>query len=441
MILAVVLLAILAFFLLIELYTLHQNITSDQSKLSPVTKFGKEIVSSFRFLEQRNAIKDSPEFRTSKKVEINSVVLSEGASFLSHLWKDSCVWIMLDDGRYGVSNSDYAKFIQIFKNSFSAFFQTKETQSLGIIQVNERISWGELLSAGIQVIAAESFPLSDNRYGICIVGGNNQNFFSAERIIEIKNVCRNLGKELLTLGEVHELTNTVTRLSKETAFAKDMVKHVSHDLRSPLHTLRLVLSTLPGDAKDDEIISAGLRSCDAAQSVVDSLLDLTRDNLDEKSVQFSNFSLEETIKEVVPIFKPLASLKNLKLHCNFSNLENDLVLSDKGLLKRIISNLISNAIKYTNSGSVNISLYNSNDAAIVEVQDTGIGMDSTEIAQIGASEVRFKPQIAEGLGVGFSATKKMIEMLKASIQIESTPSIGTTVRIIIPRKEKNVVGI
>lgn len=440
MIYALILILGVVTFLCIELFAIHKSISCDITFLKPWTKWGREITGAFNFLETRNSRKDTPDFRVSKSNEISSIVLSEGASYLAHRWSDSFVWLMLEDDKFGVSKLELSKHIPLLRSSFSSFFHSGDTQSLGLVTVRDRLSWGELLSSGIEVLIADTFIISDSKLGICIVGGSSPAVFSTGRILEIKNLCRTLGKELLALQELHELNDAVTRLNKETAFAKEMVKYVSHDLRSPLHTLRLVLSTLPGELKDDEIVTAGLRSCDAAQSVVDSLLDLTKENLDESAIRNEVVLISSLVWEVLPIFKPLAAMKNISLKFELNSLEKG-VYADKRLIKRVLTNLISNAIKYTQVGNINVALDAQNNTVLLEVSDSGVGMSPEEIQLLGKDETRFKPELAEGIGVGFAATKKMLEMMNASLKVNSELGFGTKIVITFPEAIHDQVAI
>jgi two-component system sensor histidine kinase/response regulator len=262
-------------------------------------------------------------------------------------------------------------------------------------------------------------------------------FGAAERIGDIGVLCmfaetetripdgfsrtaQTLEKDLGVLEKLRKLSQAVSDLKRETTFAKDLVQNVSHDLRSPLHTLRLVLSSLG----EGEIVEAGVRSCDVAQSVVESLLDLTRDEMNPEEVRSELVSLAEIVREVIPMFRPITALKGVKLESgDFSEFY---VVADKRHLKRIITNIISNSVKYTDKGFIRVSVVETEGFGQVIVEDSGCGMSKDELALLGEKGARFARDKAEGLGVGVYGTKQLVAKNGGTLEYSSDKGIGTT---------------
>lgn len=218
----------------------------------------------------------------------------------------------------------------------------------------------------------------------------------------------------------------------------------SHELRTPLTAIRgnaeLILTHFTSQITDDrfrQMISDMYAASMRLIEIVNDFLDMSR--LEQGRMQFAQaaFNISKTANEVVGELGTLANTKGLKLDIA----QNDPlpeVWADPKLTKQVVINLISNAIKFTEKGSVTIRLSHQNDHVVVEVQDTGKGI-APEMQSLlfrkfqQAGESLITRDTTKGTGVGLYISKLLVEGMGGSIQLkESVPGKGSTFTFTLP---------
>lgn len=409
----IVLLSLCICVLLWDLYQIKRSV-SFASGLKTITPLATEIVDgillSRRLSDRKTAVGAS--LLEAEETLIQEPTLNEAVLLLSSRWGGVPVNIFLKNGVSGISHSRFAPFHDVVRQTFTPFFQSGEKRVFFNGSIEDKLSWGGIVSMGYKFGAAERI----GDIGVLCMFAETET-----RIPDgFSRTAQTLEKDLGVLEKLRKLSQAVSDLKRETTFAKDLVQNVSHDLRSPLHTLRLVLSSLG----EGEIVEAGVRSCDVAQSVVESLLDLTRDEMNTEEVRSELVSLAEVVREVIPMFRPITALKGVKLESgDFSEFY---VVADKRHLKRIITNIISNSVKYTDKGFIRVSVVETEGFGQVIVEDSGCGMSKDELALLGEKGARFARDKAEGLGVGVYGTKQLVAKNGGTLEYSSDKGIGTT---------------
>ncbi len=235
-------------------------------------------------------------------------------------------------------------------------------------------------------------------------------------------------------------------IAKEKAEESEHLKssflaNMSHELRTPMVGI-LGFSQLLSDVEDlpkakemgSIINSSGKRLMDTLNMI----LDLARIEAGESELEITEMDLVESINEVILTFDAIAKTKNLILR-SYSGFENYSIYSSNKIIASVLNNLVNNAIKFTNSGSIVVTLeediVNGKKSAIIKVADTGIGISQKDLANV---FIEFR-QVSEGLsrshegtGLGLTLCKKYIDMLGGSINVESTLGVGTVFTILIP---------
>lgn len=208
----------------------------------------------------------------------------------------------------------------------------------------------------------------------------------------------------------------------------------SHDLRQPLHALSLFIDVLK-ESKSKEsranIIPRIELSLKALRKLFDALLDVSR--LDAKVVkpEYSHFDLTELLITQAEEFKTAADKKNLKLKV-YSR--TSIVVSDRLLLERVLRNLVSNAIRYTNSGGVLLSSRLRGDRILLQVWDTGIGIpeESKDDVFIEFQQLHNKHRDREqGLGLGLALVRRLCDLLDHSLLLSSKTGRGSVFSILV----------
>lgn len=218
----------------------------------------------------------------------------------------------------------------------------------------------------------------------------------------------------------------------------------SHDLRQPLHALTLFTGllkekiTYPDVLKIVDNIDA---SVDALQSLFNSLLDISKLDAGTIEVNKEDFALNDVLIPLENEFKAEAEAKGVGF---FIEPRMEYVHSDKNLLSRIIRNLVANAIRYTQQGSVLVMCRKGDDHIVIEVRDTGIGIPSERQAEVFDEFVQLnnpERDRKKGLGLGLAIVRRLTQLLNYPLRLQSSTEMGTSFTLEVPLGEaKNVVA-
>jgi PAS domain S-box-containing protein len=208
----------------------------------------------------------------------------------------------------------------------------------------------------------------------------------------------------------------------------------SHDLRQPVQALSLLNGALRRTVKDDralEMIEHQENSLTAMTNLLNSLLDISRLDAGAITPEFEEFPMQRLIDRLSAEFSRQAQHKGL----GFASESCDAVVrSDPNLLSEIIQNLVSNAIRYTDKGTVKISCIEENGQCCVEVTDTGIGIESDQLEEIFREFHQCKSPGAtkEGFGLGLAIVRRLADLLEHAIGVVSHPGKGSRFSVYIP---------
>ncbi|MDH5426509.1 MAG: hybrid sensor histidine kinase/response regulator [Gammaproteobacteria bacterium] len=209
----------------------------------------------------------------------------------------------------------------------------------------------------------------------------------------------------------------------------------SHDLRQPLHALMLnttILLERNHHEQDIRVIDNIIRSVHSLEGLFGSLLDISKLDAGVVTANNFNFRLQEVFDRLKVDCQVYADEKKLTLDIPSTEL---CLFSDPVLVERVLRNIISNAIRYTDSGHVGVIAELNDDAVILTVIDTGVGIKSEEIKQIFDEFVQLENaerDRAKGLGLGLSIVKRLCKILGCAIQIESSPGKGSEFSFALP---------
>jgi PAS domain S-box-containing protein len=207
----------------------------------------------------------------------------------------------------------------------------------------------------------------------------------------------------------------------------------SHDLRQPLQTIGLLLGVLEKRIADAETRGTLLRLDDAVAhmtELVDTLLDINHIESGGIKVEVAELSVGALISRAADDYTPLAAAKGIELRLIRSSA---MVRSDRRLLARVIGNLVSNAIKYTDKGKVVIGCRRRGSALRIEIWDSGIGIPPDSIDAVFDEFYRVDHADASkfGLGLGLYIVKRFVELLGHKIEVRSVPGKGTMFAVIV----------
>jgi signal transduction histidine kinase len=197
-----------------------------------------------------------------------------------------------------------------------------------------------------------------------------------------------------------------------------------------------MLEKQAGDSVDDYkvMLERSVERLKGMRTLILDLIDLTRIESGKKNRDIRNIDLHEIAKTVVGTVEPLAIQKNVKVHLDVP--ENIFIKADSNEMEIILNNFVSNAVKYNkDGGEVFLAISKSNDFYTIVIEDTGIGINEEDQAKLFKDFVRIRNSQTKnitGSGLGLSIAKKMIELYGGTIDMKSTPEVGSVFTIKIP---------
>ncbi len=219
---------------------------------------------------------------------------------------------------------------------------------------------------------------------------------------------------------------------------------ISHDIKAPLGSIfgyfEVCKQTMPASSENVQNISSMQNSVKYISALLENLLDFSALEQGKLKLMPTDFNVGKLSSEVSNIFSPLAMQKGLSFHCQ-NSIEKDLwVCSDSLKIERILGNILSNAIKYTHSGSIKLITAYENGLLSFSVTDTGVGIPSDKINEVCKpfSRINSQGSASKGSGFGMYVVKGLLELLKGKMTILSKEGEGTQVEILIPVQKVDV---
>jgi two-component system phosphate regulon sensor histidine kinase PhoR len=231
------------------------------------------------------------------------------------------------------------------------------------------------------------------------------------------------------------LLHDITESKQIERVKKDLVVNVSHELRTPLTAIKGFTETLldEADPKSVEYLGIIKRHTDRLIAMVNDLLTLSE--LEEKpQLIIEEVNLQELITNVLAIYDPRIRAKGLDITADISPIT---IKGDPFKLEQLLTNLIDNALKYTEKGQISVDTEVREGNAIITVKDTGIGIPREDLGRVFERFYvvdKSRSRSMGGTGLGLSIAKHIATLHNGSIEVASTPYTGSTFTVIIPIK-------
>ncbi|TPI30043.1 response regulator [Mesorhizobium sp. B3-2-1] len=267
-----------------------------------------------------------------------------------------------------------------------------------------------------------------------------------EQDLALKRANESLEQRVKTRTiELTRVNEELTRVNEELAQAQMLAEEANlgktrflaaagHDILQPLNAARLYCSSLIEKAGKGPAGKAAINiesSLESVETILGAVLDISRLDAGAMKPDDTAFSLDGLLRQIGNDFRPLAAEKKLGLTIMPSSLT---VTTDRNLLRRLIQNLVSNAIKYTRRGRILVGVRRRGDLAEIQVIDTGIGIAGDKLNTVFHEFTRLDEgaREAEGLGLGLSIVDRIARVLRLEIRIFSNPGKGTRFSVILP---------
>jgi signal transduction histidine kinase/DNA-binding NarL/FixJ family response regulator len=254
----------------------------------------------------------------------------------------------------------------------------------------------------------------------------------------------------LIINYIRSNTRYRKALKRAKAKAEDLAEtkerflaNMSHELRTPMNAIagfteQLSKSNL--NSEQEEQLTMVRKSIDHLLYLINDVLDFTKLQAGKLKLEKIGFRPKEFIEDVVTFIKPLAAEKKTKIICNIKTPDKLILLGDPFRLRQVLLNLISNSLKFTENGSVTITLSeimqnNTGTTIRLEVTDTGIGMSEKQLTKVFQEFEQAEESTSRnygGTGLGLSIVHMLIKLHNGKVGITSKPNIGTSVIIEIP---------
>jgi len=253
-------------------------------------------------------------------------------------------------------------------------------------------------------------------------------------------------------AEIQERLQTLNELAvaKERAEAADKLKSaflaaMSHELRTPLNSIigftGIILQGIAGPLNEEQKKQLQMVRSSAHHlvSLINDVLDLSKIEAKQLHVAHENYDLRGTIEKATESMRPLVEKKGLEITCSIAPEIGDMV-GDSRRVEQVLLNLISNAVKFTETGFIKIECVPESDKVIIRVMDTGIGIKPENMERIFHAFQQIDSGITrkyEGTGLGLSICKRLVELMGGEIRVNSSWGVGSTFSFTLPKERKD----
>lgn len=241
-------------------------------------------------------------------------------------------------------------------------------------------------------------------------------------------------------AELHALgaafNNMLERIEFSFSQLEQFSSDLAHELRTPINNImgqtEIALSIPRSSLEYQQLLGSNLEELNRISQIIENLLFLARTENSAKTIDKSVLNVNEEIKLICEYYQAIADEKNIKL----THSGKGIVLANSTMFRRMISNLVSNALNYTLShGAVQLNISQTIKHTEIKIRDTGIGIAKEHLSNIFNRFYRVdsaRSQYSGGTGLGLAIVKSIVELHGGTIEIESKIKEGTSINIIIP---------
>lgn len=285
--------------------------------------------------------------------------------------------------------------------------------------------------------------ISNPRLKRAILGARRGVESTVELSADLKGEEHNLHVQLTPLPQkegVVAVVHDVTDLKRSDRIRSDFVANASHELRTPLTAIRGFAETLRNtpeyDASvSDRFLDAILRHTNRLQRLVDDLLALSRAESQDQEFELGAVNVGPIVNDIATGLEAQAGQKGITLKVDGID-ELPEVFANAWALDHVMVNLIDNAVKYTpDNGEVTVAGFTKDESVVLEVHDTGPGIDEDQRARIFERFYRVdagRARTQGGTGLGLAIVKHLVLRMGGQIEVDSEPGQGAVFRVILP---------
>lgn len=269
------------------------------------------------------------------------------------------------------------------------------------------------------------------------------------RSVTVKNVegqiigALTISRDITTLKKVHEeLIKANVEAEASNRLKSSFLANISHEIRTPLNSVvgfanLLLASDLTNEVKEEYIEHINHNSEKLLQIIGD-IIDLSRLESAQIEITYEEASINAIVNEIVDDARKVIKRNEKSIIIYIRNLleiDSDLVFTDRIWLKRVLNHLMDNAVKFTLEGSIQLTYGKENENLVFRIRDTGIGINKENLNHIFEEfrqEIDGHHRPFEGLGVGLTLAKEVIERMGGKIYVQSEKGVGSEFSFSLP---------
>ncbi|MDX1829777.1 MAG: PAS domain S-box protein [Lutibacter sp.] len=333
------------------------------------------------------------------------------------------------------------------ENSLTGYvIKTKKPLLLTNDEHQQLIKKGEVSLIGSSAECWLGVPLiiKDDAIGAIVVQSyNNKDEYNLSDVNLLEFVADQISTTIQRKKKDDELKQALLKAQESDKLKSSFLANMSHEIRTPMNGIigfsEFLLDPNLKEVNRKKYAKVIINSSKRLLSIVNDILDISKIEAGMVKLNYENVNLNHLLDDLYTFYKPIVEEQNLALIYNkeIDNLKS-VVETDKNKLNQILTNLISNAIKFTNEGSIEFGCHIKNNMVEFYVKDTGIGIKEELIDKIfqrfTQADMPKNKQII-GTGLGLAISKKFVELFNGDIWLESSKK-GTTVYFTIPYIKK-----
>ncbi len=346
--------------------------------------------------------------------------------------------------RIGTAGIPFSEIIGeiVEKNKLRGIGLDEEVFTRNLVELEN--SWQFELPQEGKIIDVRSASMPQG--GLVLTWQDNTDRVLSAKALSEANVMleRRVAERTVELTVLNEQLARATNVADQANLDKTkFLAAAGHDILQPLNAARLYSSTLIerlNNERNREFAQSVNQSLDSVEDILGAVLAISRLDSSQEEVKLSTTSLNRIFEQLNVEFRPIAEKENVELTIVATSA---IVKTDASLLKRLLQNLISNALKYTNEGKVLVGCRRLQENVCIEVIDNGIGISREDQPLIFKEFKRLKTSInsAPGLGLGLSIVERISGRLGHNVVLISEPDKGTRFKVTVERAQGAVTEL
>ncbi|OHE27716.1 MAG: hypothetical protein A2084_02405 [Tenericutes bacterium GWC2_39_45] len=281
-----------------------------------------------------------------------------------------------------------------------------------------------------------------NHQGFLLIENCKPNYVYRQEEKELLKVLASLISETLIQDKWHkEVSKWKEKVESAIRIKDQFLSNINHEIQTPLggiHNAMYLLGSTELDNEQKEFLEIAQSSLERLSSVVEDVLNISKLESGQVEVYSTSFDLEEELIRILRMQKSTAAEKGLELNFSFDYKICHEVIGDIKKVRQILMNLISNAVKYTEKGTVSLSAEMVTVSPLVisfSIVDTGLGIDEHESKKIYEQFYQSDATLSkkqQGVGLGLSITNNLVRLLKGKLDMQSKLNQGSTFTVQLP---------